>query len=90
MGHAAAGGLGHVPRAVREPAFDALRHSLSRLRAERGWSYDTLADASGVSRRTLISIETGKTRGSLESWFHIAGAFEVELGELLRPLCARE
>jgi transcriptional regulator with XRE-family HTH domain len=75
-----------VPDAVDEPNFAALRHSLSRRRADRRWTYDTLAEASGVSRRTLISIETGKTRGSLESWYRIARALEVDLGELLRPL----
>jgi putative transcriptional regulator len=75
-----------VPSPVRDPDFEALRLALSRLRAERAWTYDTLAEKSGVTRRTLISIETGTTHGRLESWFRIAQAFDVELGQLLRVL----
>lgn len=45
-----------------------------------------LADRSGVTRRTLISIETGETNGSLDTWFRIAQAFDVPLGDLLEPL----
>lgn len=70
----------------RQPDFDALRHALGRQRQERGWSYDRLADESGVSRRTLISIETGATRGSLDTWFRIAAALEVSIGRLLDEL----
>ncbi|WP_368499737.1 helix-turn-helix transcriptional regulator [Herbiconiux sp. A18JL235] len=78
-----------------EPDFDALREELARIRHERGWSYDQLAARSGVGRATLVSMESGKprrnpdkpaSRGSLESWYRIARAFDVELGELLRPL----
>lgn len=78
------------------PDFEALRHRLSTLRAERGWTYDRLAEESGVSRATLVTIETGATRnrrpnspssrGSLESWWRIARAFDVPLSELLDAL----
>lgn len=69
-----------------EPNFAALRIELSRQRFERGWSYDVLAERSGVSRRTLIAVETGESLGSLDTWFRLAAAFEIELGDLLRPL----
>lgn len=78
------------------PDFEALRHRLSTLRAERGWTYDELAERSGVSRATLVTIETGATRnrrpnspssrGSLESWWRIARAFEMPLSELIDSL----
>ncbi|MGD8167529.1 helix-turn-helix transcriptional regulator [Herbiconiux sp. P16] len=80
---------------VPEPNFDALRAELARLRHDRGWSYDQLAARSGVGRATLVSMESGKprrnpdkpaSRGSLESWYRVARAFELDLGELLRPL----
>lgn len=55
-----------------EPNLEALRLELSRLRAERGWSYDQLAERRGLSRRTLIEIEQGRTIGSLATWHALA------------------
>jgi transcriptional regulator with XRE-family HTH domain len=80
---------------VPEPNFDALRAELARLRHNRGWSYDQLAARSGVGRATLVSMESGKprrnptkpaSRGSLESWYRVARAFDVDLGNLLQTL----
>lgn len=80
---------------VTEPDFAALRLHLARLRHERGWSYDELAARSGVGRSTLVALESGKPRrkpqqpsttGTLATWFRIAQAFELELGELVQPL----
>ncbi|GAA4887416.1 helix-turn-helix transcriptional regulator [Streptomyces coeruleoprunus] len=70
-----------------EPNLEALRQELARLRAERGWSYDELAGRSGLSRRTLIEIEQGRTIGSLATWHAIAHALEVPVEHLLRNLC---
>ncbi|WP_428833633.1 helix-turn-helix transcriptional regulator [Leucobacter alluvii] len=79
---------------VNEPNFDALRAHLSQLRHDRGWSYDELAARSGVGRATLVALESGKprrsekpsTEGTLRTWFRIAQAFEVSLGDLVAPL----
>ncbi|MGN7977473.1 helix-turn-helix transcriptional regulator [Microbacterium sp. 22195] len=80
---------------VEEPDFDALRLHLARLRHARGWSYDELAARSGVGRATLVSLESGRPRrnpgraattGTLATWFRIAQAFDIDLGELVRPL----
>ncbi|MFI8699410.1 helix-turn-helix transcriptional regulator [Microbacterium sp. NPDC064978] len=71
---------------TREPNFEALWLALARLRQERGWSYDELAERSGVSRRTLIEMEHGQSNGRLESWFRIAEAFDVPLGDLVSVL----
>lgn len=84
---------------VTPPNFEALRLHLARLRNERGWSYDELAARAGVGRATLVSIESGKprrnpkasaTRGNLETWYKIARAFDVPLGDLLEPLYEEE
>lgn len=81
-----------------EPNFDALRLQLGKLRQERGLTYDQLAERSGVSRSTLIAMETGTsrsrrplapaTRGSLESWWRLARALDVPLDVLLTALDA--
>lgn len=71
---------------TRQPNFAAVRIKLSIIRHERNWTYDQLAELTGVSRRTLIAMETGTTNGRLESWFRIAQAFEVPLSELLEDL----
>lgn len=70
-----------------EPDPTALRQSLAQLRAQHGWSYDELAARSGLSRRTLIEIEQGRTIGTLATWHALAHAFHIPLGELLDPLC---
>ncbi|MCX4906684.1 helix-turn-helix transcriptional regulator [Streptomyces sp. NBC_00878] len=70
-----------------DPDPTALRQALARHRAERGWSYDELAARSGLSRRTLIEVEQGRTIGSLGTWHALAHAFGIPLGELLDPLC---
>ncbi|MBW1639563.1 helix-turn-helix transcriptional regulator [Microbacterium resistens] len=83
------------PSPVSEPNFGALRLHLARLRHERGWSYDELAARSGVGRSTLVTLENGKPRrnpdipattGTLATWFRLAQAFDVDLGDLVRPL----
>ncbi|PPF87149.1 XRE family transcriptional regulator [Subtercola sp. Z020] len=85
----------HAPSS-EQPNFDALRRSLARLRHDRGWSYDELAARSGVGRASLVAIESGKrrrdridlapSRGNLLTWFRLAAAFEMPLGEILSPL----
>ncbi|MEU5134597.1 MULTISPECIES: helix-turn-helix transcriptional regulator [Streptomyces] len=70
-----------------EPNFEALRLRLARLRDERGWSYDDLAEKTGKSRRTLIEIEQGRTIGSLDTWHALGHAFEVHFADLFATLC---
>lgn len=81
--------------AVREPDFEALRLHLAKLRHARGWSYDELAARSGVGRATVVALESGRPRrtpgkpastGTLATWFRIAEAFEMDLGNLIQPL----
>lgn len=85
-----------MPQADETPNFEALRLRLSALRAERDLTYDQLAELSGVSRATLVTIETGahrsrrpdspSSRGSLETWWRIAKALDVPLADLLKTL----
>lgn len=70
-----------------DPNLTALRLELARLRSERGWTYDELADRTGLARRTLIEIEQGRTIGSLKTWHAIAHAFGVPVDHLVAHLC---
>lgn len=84
---------------IPEPDLAALRVHLAQLRRSRGMSYDALAAAAGVGRATLVALESGKPRigpgrdpnraatsGTLITWYRIAMALEVDLGDLLKPI----
>ena len=58
---------------------------LRALRAERGLSQAALADALGVSRQTVISIERGRFDPSLPLAFRIAGHFGLRIEDVFRP-----
>ncbi|MFF9051547.1 helix-turn-helix domain-containing protein [Streptomyces yangpuensis] len=69
------------------PNLKALHLELSRLRAARGWTYDQLAERSGLARRTLIEIEQGRTVGSIQTWHRLAHALGTPIGEIFEALC---
>jgi transcriptional regulator with XRE-family HTH domain len=52
-------------------------------RTARGWTFDELADRSGVSRRMLISIEHGEGNPSIATLLRISGALGVGLPVLV-------
>ena len=53
-------------------------NEIRRLRFERGeMTQETLAQACGVTRQTIIALEAGKYAPSLELAFRIARAFAV-------------
>jgi transcriptional regulator with XRE-family HTH domain len=62
---------------MQNPDSEVLRHvgeNLRRLRNAAGLSQSALADASGVSRRTIISLEAGNANVSLSSLDRLAHA----------------
>ncbi|QTD95755.1 helix-turn-helix transcriptional regulator [Streptomyces cyanogenus] len=70
-----------------DPNLTALRVELARLRGERGWTFDELAERSGLARRTLIDLEHGRTTGSVTTWHALAHAFGVPIERFLVSLC---
>ena len=56
---------------------------VKKLRADRGWSLEELATASGVSRSMLSEIEREKANPTLTVTFRIARAFGMTLQELI-------
>lgn len=57
---------------------------IQKLRLQRGWSQEQLAEVSGLSVRTVQRLERGQT-GSLESLKALAAVFEIDLNRLQEP-----
>jgi putative transcriptional regulator len=55
-----------------------MRNDIAKLRSERSLTQDQLAEALGVSRQTVISIEKGRYDPSLPLAFKIADYFEID------------
>ncbi|MFF4978248.1 helix-turn-helix transcriptional regulator [Streptomyces sp. NPDC001083] len=70
-----------------DPNLNALRVELVRLRGERGWTYDQLAERSNLARRTLIDLEHGRSTGNITTWHALAHAFDVPIERFLTALC---
>ena len=73
-------------RQSSEPADAINRHLGARvkhLRSARGWSLESLANASGVSRSMLSQIEREQANPTLAVTLRIARAFGLTLGELI-------
>jgi transcriptional regulator with XRE-family HTH domain len=62
---------------------DLLAANLRRLRIARRLSLSELARATGMSKATLSSVESGRSNPTVETLAALAGALRVSLGELL-------
>ncbi len=60
-----------------------LGRRVKKLRADRGWSLEDLATASGVSRSMLSEIEREKANPTLTVTYRIAQAFGLNLQDLI-------
>ena len=58
--------------------------TIRRLRAERGWSQQRLADEAGLSRQTISAIENNpRHRVGVETQERLADAFGIPFGEFV-------
>jgi putative transcriptional regulator len=62
-----------------------MNNTLKKLRAERNWSQQQLAEYLGVSRQTINAIERGKYDPSLPLAFKIAQVFERPIEQIFQP-----
>jgi putative transcriptional regulator len=62
-----------------------MKSNLPELRAERGWTQDSLAARLKVSRQTVNAIETERYEPSLALAFAIAALFERPIEAIFRP-----
>lgn len=72
-----------IPEASPEAINENLGKRVRKLRADRGWSLEELANASGVSRSMLSEVEREKANPTLTVTFRIARAFGMTLQELI-------
>ncbi|TWI57451.1 XRE family transcriptional regulator [Pseudomonas duriflava] len=73
--------------------MDVLEHvaeNLRRLRIQAGFSQQALAERSGVSRRMLVSIESGDSNVSLNTLDRLAEALGVKFKELVLEASAHD
>ena len=63
----------------------AVRNRVRVLRAERFWSQARLAELLGVSRQTVIAIESGRYDPSLPLAFRIARLFGRSIEAVFEP-----
>ena len=57
---------------------------IQKLRLQRGWSQEQLAEISGLSVRTVQRIERGHA-ASLETMKALASVFEIDIAQLTEP-----
>jgi len=57
--------------------------NLKRLRGEKGWSLDTLAQKAGVSRAMVSQIERGRSAPTINVVWKLARAFDVQFSVLM-------
>lgn len=71
--------------AARDAESDgsAFCRRVKEMRAQRGWSLETLAHASGVSRSMLSQIERNRANPTLAVTLRIAHAFGVGINEMV-------
>ena len=63
-----------------------LREVFNARRAASGLTFEQLAEASGVSRQTLLNLSAGRFRGDIVTWLRLAPVFAVSLDELFAPV----
>ncbi len=65
-------------------ARDLFAKRVRELRTERGWSQDDLADAAGLHRTYIGTIERAEQSIGLDNIEKIAKALKVSISELFR------
>ena len=62
---------------------EIISQNLIRLRKEKNFSFDKLAESSGVSKALLCQIERGDSNPTINTLWKIAVGLQVALGDLL-------
>lgn len=73
----------HLDDLNQTPLAQVLCDKVKGLRKNKGWTLESLAHISGVSRSMLSQIERGKANPTLAVACRIAQAFSISVGELV-------
>lgn len=68
---------------------DSIAHQIKELRKEKSWSQSLLAEASGLSLRTIQRLETNG-KAAPETLLAVAGAFDIDVIEFTKNLTQTE
>ena len=68
------------------PMSDELDNNIAKLRSRKKLSQQQLADAIGVSRKTISTVETGRFTPSVIIALKLAKFFEVSVEEVFELL----
>ena len=69
---------------MKKPAsIAAFGTHLRKLREERGWSQQELADVADVTKKTVYRIETAQTSATLDVLVCLAEGLEIPLRDLV-------
>ncbi len=71
---------------MQEELLAELGRRIRKLRSQRGWSQEELADISGLHRNYIGSAERGERNLTISSLHSLAGAFGLTLSGLLKNL----
>lgn len=70
---------------LSEVAQKRVAYHVGRLIDERGWPVSKVARRGGITNQTVISVRNAATNPTVKTLALLAHAFEVDVGELLKP-----
>ena len=70
--------------AVTDEKIVRMQKSLSTLRKVAGWSAESLGERLGVTRQTIVNLETGQTKMTKVQYFAIRYIFDEECDKPLK------
>lgn len=73
-------------RTPPEPDMSQLAAAFKTHKANSGMTYDQLAEATGLSRQTLLNIAAGRTYGDLRTWLILAKTWGIGMDATTRSV----
>jgi transcriptional regulator with XRE-family HTH domain len=68
----------------KSPLRDIVARNMRKLRADRGWSQEFLANETGLNRTYLSAVERSEQNISIDNLYRVAEGFGVEAWTLLK------